>query len=145
MSIIKGIISSLEESLGVKVKNPELIADFEDLLQSYAKSYKLTRERVMMKCIDNALIELVKKNINQPDRVLVALAGIVGHLVFSKLTADKLVLNIPQKLVKKTRTEAISHSAEWLSGNNRTTFLKQKKLLTQLLEEHFKNEDSLLH
>lgn len=146
-----------DEIDAMKRAREETVAKFERLLTSYARSRDLPRECNGIQNVETALLTLVDKGANQthPDRVLVALAGVVGELAISEFWMTILPFGPRSReeydaQMDKTKERALDHSASWLASNSwrsRLAFWKRqqasftrtsaKELLRRLLGEYF--------
>jgi len=134
------------------------VAKFERLLASYARSRRCPRQCMVMQNVENALLALVDKGASQPhpDRILVALAGVVGEVALSEFMIFVLPLDLYNHQeechaqVDRTKESAIDRSATWLASGSwlsRFAFWKhrrnlfahnaRKELLRRLLGEYF--------
>ena len=124
----------------------QIVAKFNSLLISYAQSRALPLTCKSMNDVVDALLTLVDgAQETQSDRVLVALAGIAGHVVHLKGVSFPLSLiekKERDKRLNEMKETAIDHSAAWLASGfvkwlRYSRESKEKKLLYHLFEEYF--------
>lgn len=149
-------IKHLDEIESEERARKQIVAKFEELLISYSRSRKIPLTCKSMEHVEDALLTLVDKRAQklQSDRMLVSLAGVVGHLAHLKSVSFPLSLldgEERNKRLDKMKEIAVDHSAAWFVSNSvqYLFFWKQsgtKKLLRRLLREYFPTEaDVLLH
>jgi hypothetical protein len=140
----------------------QILADYAWLIISYAHHCRVAPNSLLLRCIEGALVTLVRKGArtNQPEHVVVALAGIVGTLA----SFERIAMQMPEMFfasgafatkLRMKKGQAIRTSAEWLASGglfspsllSRLFFWERPLqrlhlgeamlLLARLLEEHF--------
>ena len=127
-----------------KKKEKEILSKFEPLLFSYANYQEIRPGTLGMDFLTNALLNVVKKGINQrySDEVVVALAGIVGELAIAELVMNVWPFGYDEEIIVQKKEETLQQAAKWLASKKffPLGFLKQRKyqeLLRKLLDEYF--------
>lgn len=137
------------------------LAQFDELLASYAKSCSRSRDSLGMSYAEGALLKLIEKGApqQQANAVLVALAGVIGDLCVAEFAA----MMVPggfrgsqedfSRYMDQIKEKAVLASARWLaSGPGRPWWFflafwrsfeippsleRAKETLVRLLEEYF--------
>lgn len=124
-------------------KQARIVAQFEQLLESYAVWLGAPRKCGGMRRVEAALLTLVEEVAEQQtrpnDHVLVALAGVKGHLDIAELLLESCACSDPDSSRRKlekldwTKKDAIETSVAWLIANSPEAFCA-KELFHHLLE-----------
>lgn len=133
----------------------KIIAKFEHLLASYAKSRHLLRHGQNMNYVESALLKLTDKGLDQtnPD-VLVALAGVISTITTFRMSSG---LNRYSQKIYGTedseRDEVILQSAKWLVLNSKrfpsfggyhSEFEKAFALLKEMFVKYFPEKPEMI-
>lgn len=156
-NLIVSIVYPRKGWLKMRTKVPyqnEIIARFEKLLDSYAKCRGLPRHCLGMNHVEGALLTIVDKQIDQPDVVLVGLAGLLGDLGTAEFAAMMMPGFGPrskeeyERHIARTKRAATHKSAQWIVDTGerrrwrrRRPMMKSQSeyenMLVALLDEHF--------
>lgn len=135
-------------------KQARTVAQFEQLLASYAAWLGAPRKCTGMGHVEAALLTLVEKVEGQTcpplnDHVLVALAGVIGQLAVagrlleSCKCSDTASSRRKREKLDWTKEDAIKKSAAWLIANTNETF-RSNKLLHSLFVEYFSPKSDVI-